>query len=114
MTDLLCEYLVILQPNLADQALAEIEAVATVTQIFRPRLLLIRPDAKAKENLVQIAGVLGVYDAVPSKIPSDLSPEERVFIAAWAARCQPKTRQGEGLPWDAPGFAPPDPPTDRK
>jgi hypothetical protein len=107
------EHLVILEPRLADQARAAIEAVAVVTQVLRPRLLLIRADAKAEERIARIAGVVGVYNAAPSQTPSDLSPEERVFIAAWEARSQPKSRPGEGLPWDAPGFVPPDVPTDR-
>jgi hypothetical protein len=113
VTDVPREHLVILELGLADQARAKVEAVAVVTQLFRPRLLLIRADANAVERIARIPGVVGVYDAAPSQTPSDLSPEERVFIAAWATRRQPKTRPGEGLPWDAPGFVPPDAPKDR-
>jgi hypothetical protein len=113
VTDVPREHLVILELGLADQARAKVEAVAVVTQVLRPRLLLIRADPKAEERVARIAGVVGVYDAAPSQTSSDLSPDERVFIAAWAARRQLKTRPGEGLPWDAPGFLPPDAPTDR-
>jgi hypothetical protein len=113
MTEVPREHLVILEPGVADQARSQVESVAVVTQALKPRLLLIRADAKAKERVSQIAGVVGVYDDLPSQTSSDMSPEEHLFINAWAARRQPKTRPGEGLPWDTPGFLPPDAPTGR-
>lgn len=113
MADVQRERLVILEARLADEARAKLEAVGLVTQVLRPRLLLIRADPKVDESVARIKGVLGIYDAVPPSLPSDLSSEERVFISAWDARRQPKTRPGEGLPWDAPGFVAPDAPTKR-
>lgn len=113
MTEVPRERLVVLQPGAADQARAKVESVAIVTQFLKPRLLLIRADATAEERVSRIAGVIGVYDSLPSHISSDMSPEENLFIKAWAARLQPKTRPGEGLPWDTPGFLPPDAPKNR-
>lgn len=113
MTEVPREHLVILESSVADQARAKVESVAVVTQVLKPRLLLIRADAKAKERVARITGVVGVYDDLPLQTLSDMSPEEHLFINAWAARRQPKTRPGEGLPWDTPGFLPPDAPTGR-
>lgn len=107
------EYLVILESHLADQTLARLKALAIVTQVLRPRLLLIRADAKAEKTAARIAGVLGLYQAAPSKLPLDLTAEERLFVSAWEARRQPKSRPGDSLPWDAPGFVPPDSPRHR-
>lgn len=114
MADVPRERLVILEPGAASAARAKIEAVAAVTQALEPRLLLIRADPKAAEAVARIAGVAGVHDSPPAELPSDLTPAERTFVAAWAARGQPKTRPGEGLPWDAPGHLAPDGPGKRQ
>jgi hypothetical protein len=55
-----------------------------------------------------------VSDDPPPRLPPDLTQSERLFVAAWEARRQPKSRVGEGLSWDAPGFLPPDSPTPRR
>lgn len=114
MADRPRERLVILDPGAAREARAQIAVIAAVTQALEPRLLLIRADAKAAESIARIAGVLGVYDRPPAELPSDLTPAERVFVAAWAARGEPKTRPGEGLPWDAPGHLAPDGPDKKR
>ena len=114
MTDVPRERLVILEPGAASAARAKIGAVAAVTQVLEPRLLLIRADAKAAESVARIAGVTGVYEALPAELPSDLTPAERAFVGGWAARGEPKTRPGEGLPWDAPGHLAPDGPGKRQ
>ena len=102
--------LVILDADQADTARAEIEGVAPVTQMLRPRLLLISAAPGVREKIRQIPGVVEILDR-PAAVPvSDLSPAERVFVDAWATRNIPKTRRGEGLTWDATGFEPPDAP----
>lgn len=108
------EYLVVLETRAAAAALVQLRAVATVTQRLAPRLALIRAEAEALERASRIAGVLGVYAAAPSNLPPDLTPAERTFIAAWETRQQSKSRPGEGLSWDTPGFTPPDARTDRE
>ncbi|NGO13334.1 hypothetical protein G5C60_38495 [Streptomyces sp. HC44] len=41
----------------------------------------------------------------------ELAPGDRLFVDAWRERPLSKPdRRGEGLPWDAPGFEPPDRP----
>ena len=102
------EQLVILDADRVDAALAEIQAVASVTQMLRPRLVLVRADPDVQEGILRIPGVIGLFEAASADVPSELSPVERVFVDAWATRSAPKTRPGEGLDWDAPGFEPPD------
>jgi len=104
------EHLVVLASERAEAALADIEAVAPVTQLLRPRLLLVLADPGVRENIRRIPGVLGVYGTAPDGEPLALSLEEQLFVDAWVARHAPKTRPGEGSNWDTPGFEPPDVP----
>jgi hypothetical protein len=63
------------------------------------RLALARDD----DGAVLESGDLGVLD--------ELDAGARLFVDAW--RSQPRSkpdRPGDGLPWDAKGFEPPDPP----
>jgi hypothetical protein len=49
--------------------------------------------------------------ALPQTALSTLDERERQWAAAWNLRQSKKPpRPGEGLPWDAPGFSPPDRP----
>lgn len=104
------ELLLILNSSLANQALRQLESVVIIAQILRPRLVLIRDAPGVQERLSGISGVEGVYDVIPPDLPANLTFAERVFISAWEARQHPKSRPGEGLPWDAPGFVAPDAP----
>ena len=108
MPDASREFLIILELRLANEALPQMQAVGNVTQVLLPRLALVQADADTMTRVARIRGVLHVYDDPFHKLPADLTPSERTFAAAWQARQQPKTRTGEGLPWDAPGFEPPD------
>lgn len=46
----------------------------------------------------------------PDALPEDLTEAERLFAESWhSSRSRaPKDRKGDGLPWDAAGFQPPD------
>ena len=110
MSDAPRELLIVLESRPASETLAQLRAVANVTQVFLPRLALVQAGPDTMARLARIRGVLHVYDDPARKLPADLTPAERIFAAAWQARQQPKTRTGEGLPWDAPGFEPPDRP----
>lgn len=114
MPDVPRELLIILEPRLADEALSQLRSVANVTQVLAPRLALVRADPETMARVARIGGVLDVYDDAFSELPPNLTPSERLFVSAWQARRQPKTRLGEGLSWDAPGFLPPDPPVYRR
>jgi hypothetical protein len=79
--------------------------VAQVTQILEPRLALV-----AGEVPVDVTGATAYVDDVPDAVLDTLSPVERLFVSAWRSRRSGKSRPSEGLPWDAPGHLPPDPP----
>ena len=104
------ELLLILESALANQALRQLEPVVIITQALRPRLVLIQDIPGVQKRLIGIAGVAGIYHCLSADLPADLSFAERVFISAWEARQHPKSRPGEGLSWDAPGFVAPDAP----
>ena len=73
----------------------DLETIARVS-----RLALARDD----DGAVVVDGDQGVLD--------ELDPGARLFVDAW--RTQPRAkpdRPGDGLPWDAKGFEPPDPPS---
>ena len=79
---------------------------ATVTQLLPPRLALVVPAGDPP----QVPGTRWYIDAVPADVLLSLAPYERIFIAAWRDRRAAKTRTGDGLAWDAEGFAAPDRP----
>jgi hypothetical protein len=95
----------------AGRVLDEIEAAAQVTQILAPRLVLVSADAGVLARIAEIPGVGAVYTDVIESPPPDLTPAERVFMSAWELRAGARSRIGDGLPWDATGFDPPDRPT---
>jgi hypothetical protein len=67
-------------------------------------------------RLPQVPGIGCFAAELPPDVEASLSPQEKLFVHAWRLRGTPdfvtKHRPGDGLPWDAPGFLPPDaPPT---
>ncbi|MFE5673265.1 hypothetical protein ACFQ58_16825 [Agromyces sp. NPDC056523] len=78
---------------------------AVVLQWLPPRIAIVRlraglPPARAVPGTSWYAG------AVPRSVK--LTSTERLFVDAWLSRRDPKTRLGDGLPWDAPGMDAPD------
>ena len=73
-----------------------------------PRLVVGEP-AASDAAVRGIEGVVAVSDGdIPQALLDRLRPEEQLFATAWASRMAagPKERRGEGLAWDARGFAP--------
>jgi hypothetical protein len=85
--------------------------VGRVTSVLAPRLVLLAgvPAARAGE-VAALPGVRAVcVDGVPPGLRETLSPAENLFVDGWLARGGPKGRgPGDGLPWDTPGWSPPD------
>ncbi len=81
---------------------------ATVTQLLPPRLaLVVLPPGAAPEQVFGV-GTRWFGGDVPEVVLRELSEAELLFVAAWRQRRRPKIRPGDGLPWDAPGYQPPD------
>lgn len=78
-------------------------------------MFVVSGDADVARRIARIPGVRAVVnssdDQEISELP-DLSPAERLFVAAWCANTHggPKARPGDGLKWDSPGWLPPDRP----
>jgi hypothetical protein len=83
----------------------------TVVQQLPPRLVVIEADDAALAELRGHPDVLGIGDPdLPTALVAALTETERLFVDAWVVGGRPKSRRGDGLSWDAPGFSPPDPP----
>lgn len=86
-----------------------------VTQKVSPRVMIIELTGDTtKEQLQTMPGVDAILEpgeSLASEISGNLSPIEAAFVAAYTQRSRPKTRQGDGLNWDAEGFVPPDLPS---
>ncbi len=106
------ELLVVLEgAGRADGPLAALAEFGPVTSQLPPRLALLAVPASRAAELGACAGVRGVFvDGVPPALRETLSPAEALFVDGWLARRSAKDRPAEGLPWDAPGASPPDPP----
>lgn len=105
---------------LADESGGALERVAETHRVIHvgsPRMVVVATSSGASdEALRSLSGVAAVADAeLPTDVVERLGPEERLFALAWLRRMteKKKERPGEGLPWDAPGFTPPDPPSSR-
>lgn len=107
------EFLVLLGGEHGVDGLAGLNAPLRVTQVGSPRLAIVEgPDAAraALRSRQDVAAVLGPGEALESE---SLTEQERLFADAWSLRTsgpEGRARAAEGLAWDAPGFAPPDPP----
>ena len=85
--------------------------------MLHPRILVLEADEAALTALRADANVAGVYDqAVPPDVLAGLGPEERLFVEGWIQQQagKDKSRRGDGLSWDAPGFQPPGPPVKKQ
>ncbi|MBM3564016.1 MAG: hypothetical protein FJX48_12955 [Alphaproteobacteria bacterium] len=113
MSDLEREFLVVIDSVRSTEVLARLRVAVHVTQVFSPRLALVRNEPGAMERARAIPGVQHVRADDPRDLIPDLTPSEHLFVSAWVERVRPKTRRGEGLNWDAPGFEPPDRPREK-
>lgn len=107
------EFLVLLEDG--EDGLERLRRSLQVTQVASPRLAVVEAAEGAGPDALQaIDGVAEVAAAGESlQDASALTDAERLFADAWALRTGDvagSERPGEGLPWDAPGFTPPDPP----
>lgn len=97
--------------DLTREALREQAVVATA-----PRVVVLRVEPERVDELVphsRLAIVRTADGATESRgdasVVDELDAGARLFVEAWRAPQRAKTeRPGDHLPWDAPGFEPPD------
>ena len=105
------EFLVLLSDEGGPHGLEGLTDLVRVSQVGSPRLAIVEAPAEAAQAALRsrrnVAAVAGPGETLEGA--AELTPQERLFADAWSQRSE-SGRAGEGLAWDAPGFAPPDPP----
>ena len=72
---------------------------------------LVIAEATSADEFTEHPAVLAVTDRVlPEELADELTSSEVMFAAAFASRTKKPERLGDGLPWDATGYEPPDAP----
>lgn len=106
------ERLIVLAAESADAGLADIRKRGRVLSTLPPRLVIADLDDEQTNALRASPTTLAVMGSPADSVPDALSEGERLFADAWRTRhqSQDKLRIGDGLPWDAEGFEPPDRP----
>jgi hypothetical protein len=93
------------------QVLDDLAPGGRVVQQLPPRLAVVEAGASTVEELRGHPAVLAIGDPdLPPDVLAGLTESERLFVDAWVVGRRAKSRRGDGLAWDAPGFTPPDPP----
>lgn len=104
------DYLILLDN---EHSSAVLSGHATIVHAASPRLFVVRLESATYEEIAALPGVAALSEqSLPPGLAAQLDPQEKLFAAAFAARAIPKERVGDGLPWDAAGFEPPDPAPD--
>ena len=95
-------------PN--QRVMSELKTRYRVKALVPPRLAVMELEQSQMADLERLAGVEAVLTGPSSPLPASLTESERLFISAWQQPRGDKQRKGEGLPWDAEGYLPPDKP----
>jgi hypothetical protein len=107
------QVLVLLPEASASEYVGRLQSAYRVLTMLRPRIVVVDVDEPALTALRATPGVAGVYEQkVPAEVLAGLTTEERLFVEGWIQQqaSKDKSRSGDGLSWDAPGFKPPGPP----
>ena len=99
--------LLVIFSSAAPGAAETLAAKATVLQQAGDRVFLVAgTDAESLRNAPGVAFAAEVPP--PNEAIEGLTEEEQLFVDAWLLRrTQTKSREGEGLDWDAEGFEQP-------
>lgn len=108
------EVLVVFRAGMPADALAHLRNLYRLTSMAPPRIAVVA-GGEDVEGLRQRPDVEAILTTTNDAAPDSLSESERLFVNGWRARHQSggKSRTGDGLAWDAPGFLPPDKPDQR-
>ena len=109
--------LVVLPEATAADIAGRLHGAYRVVATLRPRIVVVAVDESSLTALRATPGIVGVYEqTVPPEVLAGLRPEERLFVEGWSQQqaSKGKSRSGDGLSWDAPGFQPPGPPVKKQ
>ena len=106
MNDKTTEWLVVLDPERAEEMRAQLIAYGRVTQAVSPSVVILSGIGDfCTGDLAGVEGVVAVADQeLPAEVLEQLDANEAMWARAWAERRRPKQRPGDGLTWDAEGF----------
>jgi hypothetical protein len=110
------EVLILFKEPPSQRAVADLKARYAVKALAPPRIAVLRLQENQLQDLQRMPGVEAVLLGPSNTPPASLTEQERLFIAGWQQQQQGeggKRRKGEGLPWDAEGYLPPDRPTSK-
>jgi hypothetical protein len=111
------QMLTLLRTDAAVSQLERVQKQYTVISVLHPRILVLDVDDEMAAQLRRDPEIVGVYEGqVPAEIVAHLEAREKLFVRAWSQQqsSEDKKRTGDGLPWDSPGFIPPDHPSGSK
>ena len=110
------EVLILFKEPPSRQAVADLKARYAVKALAPPRIVVLHLQESQLQDLQRMPGLEVVLKGPSSPSPASLTEQERLFITGWQQQQQGeggKHRKGEGLPWDAEGYLPPDRPTSK-
>jgi hypothetical protein len=87
------------------EAIEQWRRSATVSQEMPPRLALV---LLGPDDPPHVPGTRWYLDDIPADVLLDLTPPERIFVAAWRDRRAAKVRSGGDVLWDTREFRRPD------
>jgi hypothetical protein len=103
------EVLIVLAEGETGRPREALERLCPVLHAVSSRLLIVREPPGGLRALAEMAGILAATKGdLPPEVLDRLDATEKLWVAAWRSRDKPKTRPGDGLSWDAPGFRRPD------
>lgn len=108
------ERLVVLSDD--NDAMDRLSSRYAISQVASPRVVVVRLPQSEPDSALQSRPEVLAVDEVTPEVAAGLTDAEALFVSAWAQRTREsgtKQRPGDGLSWDHPGFAPPDPPPGR-
>lgn len=100
--------LIIAESSDPDEAFMRASEYVRMTQHLPPRIAVAEGNRSQLDAVRALPDVFGVFEKdIPGAVLQKLNPTERLFVEAWVLAREPKSRPGEGLPWDADGFESP-------
>jgi hypothetical protein len=106
----LVEVIVVFAEAPNQRVVTEFKTHYRVKALVPPRLIVLEIEQSQVADLERLTGVEAVLTGPSTPLPASLMESERLFISGWQQQRGDKRRKGEGLPWDAEGYLPPDKP----